>query len=133
MTGIRKTKYNISEYILLNLYFLTINGRLAHIQREFHIIKNLRAYTLIGIDIIMPEYIYLNFNRFITMVIAYKNIKFNILIITLNFIAKIIFLKIKIKILIKSNKLILIISSKYKPLNLPHNKILYFNLRFRGI
>ena len=74
----------------------------------------------------MPEYIYLDFNRFIIIVAAYKNAKFNILIITLNLIIKVIFLKVRTRILTKLNKLILIIGLKYKPLNLPYDKDFIF-------
>ena len=126
ITGVGKIKHNISEYILLNLYFPTINGWLAYIQHEFYIIKNLRAHTLIGINIIMPKHIYLNFNKFITTVAAYKNTKLNISIIILDPIIKVIFLKAKTKISTKLNKLILITGLKYKPLNLPYNRDFIF-------
>ena len=121
-----KTRHNTSKYILLNLYFPTINRWLAYIRCEFHIIENLRVYTLIGIDIIMPEYVHLDFDRSIITVVACENAKFNILIIILDFIAKVVFSKVRIRIPAKLDKLILIIGSKHKPLNLPHNKDFIF-------
>ena len=99
---------------------------MAYIWCEFYIIEDLRVYILININIIVTEYIYLNFNRFIIMVVVCKNTKFNILIIILDPIMKIIFLKAKIRILIKLNKLILIIGLKYKLLNLLYNKDFIF-------
>ena len=126
MIGVGKIKYNIFEYILLNLYFLIIDRRLAYIQHKFYIIKNLRAYTLIGINIMVPEHIHLDFNRFIVMVAAYKNIKFNISIIILDLIIKVIFSKVRIRIPTKLDKLILIIDSKYKLFNLLYNKNFIF-------
>lgn len=41
--------------MLLDIYIPGTGSRIAHIQRELHIIEELRAKILVGVDIIGPE------------------------------------------------------------------------------
>lgn len=53
--GIGTTNHSTNEYVLLDIYIPGTDGRIAHIQRELHIVEELRANVLIGIDIMGPE------------------------------------------------------------------------------
>ena len=53
--GIGDRKHDACEYIKLKMYLQSSNGNTALIDREFHVIDNLTAKALIGIDIMKPE------------------------------------------------------------------------------
>lgn len=55
--------YNTNEYIKLKMYIPGYNNHTALIERELHIMQNLNIKALIGIDIIAPEAIVLDFNK----------------------------------------------------------------------
>lgn len=59
--GIDDKKYNVSKYIRIKLYFIEL-ADMTLIEREFHVVNNLTATTLIDIDIIKLERISLDFN-----------------------------------------------------------------------
>ena len=58
--GIGNKKHDASEYTQVQFFFYTAKG-VAIIEREVHIIDDLAANVLIGIDIMMPESIVLDF------------------------------------------------------------------------
>ena len=62
VTGISDRKYDVSEYIRIPLYVPTPSG-IAMINRELHIVDNLTALALIGIDILDPERAILDFDK----------------------------------------------------------------------
>lgn len=49
--GLGSTSHNTAESVLVDLYLLDTNGQTAHLQRELHIVEELRAKVLLGIDI----------------------------------------------------------------------------------
>ena len=65
--GIGNKKYNASEYTQVQFFFYIAKG-VAIIEREVHIINDLVANVLIGIDIIMPEGIVLDFTQSIVII-----------------------------------------------------------------
>ena len=60
--GIGDRKHDASEYVRIKLYFPGPDG-IALIDREFHVVDDLTATALIGIDIIKPEGICLDFSQ----------------------------------------------------------------------
>ena len=60
--GISDRKHDASEYVRIPLYVPAPNG-IAMINRELHIIDNLTALALIGIDILDPERAILDFDK----------------------------------------------------------------------
>ena len=60
--GIGDRKHDASEYVRIKLHFFGSDG-IALIEREFHVVDDLTAIALIGIDIIKPEKICLDFGR----------------------------------------------------------------------
>ena len=60
--GISDRKYDVSEYVRILLYVLTLNS-VAMVNRELYIIDNLTALALIGIDILDPERTILDFDK----------------------------------------------------------------------
>ena len=61
--GVGSLTHESNEYILLPLYIPAMkNGRkvLCKIQREIHLVHNLKAHLLIGNDILGPEKIIIN-------------------------------------------------------------------------
>ena len=60
--GIGKRKHDANEYVRITLFFPTPFG-IGSITRELHIVDNLTAKVLIGIDILSPEHAVLDFDR----------------------------------------------------------------------
>ena len=53
--GLGTMTHQVNEYITLNIYLSEIDGRIAHIKQEFHLVDNLKANVLIEIDILATE------------------------------------------------------------------------------
>ena len=47
--------HQANEYITLNIYLPEIDGRIAHIKQEFHLVDDLKANVLIETDILVTE------------------------------------------------------------------------------
>ena len=47
--------HQANKYITLNIYLPGIDGRIAHIKQELHLINNLKANVLIKTDILATE------------------------------------------------------------------------------
>ena len=60
--GIGSTDHKTNEYVLLDFYILHKDNRTAHLRRELHVVEELHANILIGIDIMGPEGIVLDVN-----------------------------------------------------------------------
>ena len=74
-------KYNIYKYIIILIYILNNNNKIAFIRREIYIVHNLLTKAFIKINIIKPKIIILDINKgFIN--INFYNI-FQILIFTI--------------------------------------------------
>ena len=74
--GLSTNTYNTSEYIRIKIYLLDKNNyNIALIKREFYIVDNLTAKTLIDINIIKLEGIVLNVVRNIITITLYKNLE----------------------------------------------------------
>ena len=62
--GLGTKEHNISKYAIIPIYVPNADGsKVALIRREIHIVDDLSAKALIGIDIIKPEGIILNANK----------------------------------------------------------------------
>lgn len=60
---IRSVTHTCIKFVTLDVYFTRIlheQPRTAQIQRDFHIVKDLKAQMLLGMDIIGPERINTN-------------------------------------------------------------------------
>jgi hypothetical protein len=53
--GIGANKHNASQYTVLDFFLPAKNGVWAYIKRELHIVDNLEANVLLGMDIVLPE------------------------------------------------------------------------------
>ena len=58
--GINSNKHEASEYIKIKMYLSGKNEMIALIEREFHVVDNLTAKALIGIDIMKSKEIVLD-------------------------------------------------------------------------
>jgi hypothetical protein len=66
VTGIGDDRHESAEYILLDLYFpAVVRGRsvLAHVSGEAHIVDNLRANALVGVDLLTPSSFTINLSK----------------------------------------------------------------------
>jgi hypothetical protein len=57
VTGIEDDRYKSAEYLILDLYFPTMfNGKTAliYIFSKAHVVDNLRANVLVGVDLLVP-------------------------------------------------------------------------------
>lgn len=61
MQGIGKRKVQSSKYVVLGMWFPGTNGT-AFIEREIHLVDDLKANRLIGIDIMKPERVLVDFD-----------------------------------------------------------------------
>ncbi|RKF62348.1 hypothetical protein OnM2_034062 [Erysiphe neolycopersici] len=53
--GLGSRLYDASQFIEADFYMPTVNGLVAHFRREIHIVDNLDARILLGMDIASPE------------------------------------------------------------------------------
>ena len=73
--GIGLNVHAINEQIIINLFILAIvNGKkvITHLRREAHIVDNLKINILLGVDILAPEKILLNFKDRTIMIGSYN-------------------------------------------------------------
>ena len=72
--GIGSRRYKASEYAILEIFLPDNIRRLGLIEREFYIVDDLSAKALVGVDILKPEDITINFARDIIVLGVYDNI-----------------------------------------------------------
>ena len=76
MRGIGLNMHDASEYVRLQMYLPGKNGHgTALIEREFHVVDNLTAKALVGIDIIKPEGIVIDPAKGLMTVCSCKNLE----------------------------------------------------------
>ena len=63
LRGLGTNTHNASEYIKIKMYLPSKNGTVASIERDFHVVDDLTAKALIGIDIMKPEGIVLDLEK----------------------------------------------------------------------
>ena len=73
--GIGLTSHSANVYARVDFYLPGKDGRTAYFQREVHLVENLKANLLMGIDIISLEQILINTTREVATVRLYDNIK----------------------------------------------------------
>ena len=71
--GIGSRRYKASEYAILEILLSGNIRRLGLIEREFYIVDDLSVKALVGVDILKPEDITINFVRDIMVLGAYDN------------------------------------------------------------
>ena len=124
--GIGDKKYDAYKYIKLKMYLQSSNSNIALIDREFHVIDNLTAKVLIGIDIMKPKGIAIDLGINIMKIGAYKD-----LLIPINITSKdtrvntTIFSRKGIVLPLYTNMLVPIIWAK-RPLSLPIDRDFIF-------
>ena len=124
--GIGDRKYDTCEYIKLKMYLLSPTGKTALIDREFHVVDNLTAKALIGIDIMKPKGIVIDLGMNIMKIGACKD-----LLIPIDVTSKgarvntIIFSRKGIVLLPYTNVPVLVTGAK-RPLSLPTDRDFIF-------
>ena len=76
--GIRSVTHTCTEFVTLDVYFTgTLHGQLrtARIRRDFHIVKDLKARMLLGMDVISPERINTNITDQSAKISSCQNLK----------------------------------------------------------
>lgn len=53
--GLGKTLFDASKFVELEFYLPITNGLMTHFHREIHILDNLNALILLGMDTVTPE------------------------------------------------------------------------------
>ena len=81
MRSLDINKYNTCEYVIIFIYILSKNSKIALIRREFYIVDNLSIKILIKINIIKLEDIVLDTNKDLTIINLYNFLKVSIFII----------------------------------------------------
>ena len=72
--GIGTINHNTHEYVLLDIYIPGIDRRIARIRREVHIVEELRANILVGVDIMGPEAITIDIGKKTAVIHSYNGI-----------------------------------------------------------
>ena len=80
--GIDNKRYKASEYVKIKMYLLSKDGTVALIERELHIVDNLIAKTLIGVDIMKPEGIIINLQNDVMRIGSCQNLEVPIVVIS---------------------------------------------------
>ena len=78
--GIGSNKHEASEYVRIKMYLPGKNGMTALIEREFHVVDNLAAKALIGIDIMKPEGIVLDLQNDVMRIGACQDLEVPIVV-----------------------------------------------------
>ena len=66
--GIEFTVHAANQYTRIDLYLTGINGRIAQIQREVHLVDNFKANLLLEIDVLASKKITIDFSAKIATV-----------------------------------------------------------------
>ena len=61
--GIESVAHNANQFALMDIYLQGTDGCVALIQREVHLVDELKANMLIGIDILAPEDVSINLSK----------------------------------------------------------------------
>lgn len=80
--GLGATIHNSDQYAKVDIYLTGVDGRTAVITREAHIVNDLRAKMLVGIDVLATEGITMDLPRKIAVISSYANIKVPLTITT---------------------------------------------------
>ena len=79
---INSNKYETNEYIKIKIYLFNKNKIIALIKREFYVIDNLTAKTLIEIDIMKLKEIILDLQANVMRIDIYQDLKILIVVIS---------------------------------------------------
>ncbi len=72
--GLGSNNYNINKFIIILIYILGKNSKIALITKELYIVNNLSIRVLIGIDIMKLKEIIINTGRDLVIIISYNNL-----------------------------------------------------------
>lgn len=118
--------YNALEFALINFYFLIINNYIAYFQREIYIINNLDINALININILYLKEQILNLLNKIIKLTYNLDLKIKLeIIIKSEKIKRYVIIKAKITISLRLYNLILFIKLKDNILDLLNRDILF--------
>lgn len=78
--GIGSKRHEASEYVRIKMYLPGNKGAVALIERELHVVDNLTAKALIGIDIMKPEGIVLDLQNDVMRVGACQDLEIPIFV-----------------------------------------------------
>ncbi len=123
--GIGSQKHSANRWVLLKMKFMGVNNQLLEIEREIHLVDDLKAKLLIGVDILDPEGIIINI-REKTAIFTHCQGGLVPLTITNRNLQKTVFAQESSTIPPHSRKAVLIRGAKNKLLDLPSNRRLLF-------
>ena len=125
--GIGLTSHSANVYARVDFYLPGKDGRTAYFQREVHLVENLKANLLMGIDIISPEQIHIDTSREVATVRLYDNIKLALSIRTRSSnVRKTVFSQKETRIPAHMREALPIYGAKGTPLNLPQDRNMLF-------
>ncbi|SLM41024.1 probable transposable element [Lasallia pustulata] len=125
--GIGLTSHSANEYARVDFYLPGKDGRTAYFQREVHLVENLKANLLMGIDIISPEGIDIYPSREVATVKSCGNIELALLIRTHSAnIQRTVFTQKETCIPAHTRKALPIQGAKGGSLNLPQDRDMLF-------
>ena len=124
--GIGDRRHNASEYIKISLFFFAQEG-IAEIHRELYVVEDLTAVALIGIDILSPERIVLDFDKDVTRFNAYEELQIPIGVHTYRVqTRRTVYSKSTIRVPPHSRAIVPVEGPRHQNLRLPLNRDLLF-------
>ena len=125
--GIGPSSHNASQYVLVDIYLRGNNGRIAHLTKELHLVDELKANLLMGIDILAPEGIDVQLSRQTATIASCADVEIPISIQTRSSkVRKTVFTKTQMVIPPRTRKALPIQGPKGKPMELPADRDLMF-------
>ena len=125
--GIGEREHDASDYIMLPLYFTAIDGRRALIERECYIVDKLTAKALIGVNILKPERIVIDFDTDLMTIKSCRDIQ-----VPFGCVSKqatkqaTVFSKKRIIVPPHSRMAVPVVGAKHRPLQLPKDRDFLF-------
>ncbi len=80
--GLGANTHEFTEFMVVDLHLPGKDGRVTVISREAHLVENLKACMLVGMDILAPEAISLNLLEWTAIIGSCDDIKIFLIIIT---------------------------------------------------
>ena len=127
VSGIGQTKHSAREYAMMDFYLPGKDGRVANFRREVHLVDNLKANLLVGVDIMVPEGIAIDPSKGIATIRSCDGIEIDISVRTRSKeVRKPVFTKEQTHVPAHTRKAIPIGGARGKTLDLPKDRDLLF-------
>ena len=128
VTGIGSTKHQACSWATILIHLHGMHGKYAVMEKEFHLVDNLKANMLIGVDIIAPGKFNIDLGKAVITLLFCDNTQVPLIVTSSNKVSTSILSKDQVTIQPKSRQLIMFTGKKSK-LTLPTGRDFLFELK----